>query len=138
MAEENPEIVSYSTFVRDLTDAKISEVNIFDYGREVDLTYETLEGATRATKGPIGLDDDDLLSFTLKSQEVPFTVHAEKYSTGTSPFDWMNLSSFIFFLIPVLMLLVILRQSKTIRSLADALVQASKPPKAEQDVDPNA
>lgn len=132
MADENPEIVTYSTFVRDLTESKIFEVNIFDYGREIDLTYETVDGATRATKGPFGLDDDDLLSFTLKSQEVSFTVHAEEYSSGASSFDWMHLSSFIFFLIPVLMLLVILRQSKTIRSLGDALVRASNQPKAEQ------
>ncbi|MDA7519508.1 hypothetical protein N8522_05930 [Akkermansiaceae bacterium] len=136
MADETPEIVTCSTFVRDLTESEISEVNIFDYGREVDLTYKTAEGEMRATKGPIGLDDDTLLSFTLTSQEVPFVIHAEEYGSGESSFEWYHLSTLIFFLIPVLLLFVIVRQSKTIRSLGDALVRASSQPKAGSEGNP--
>jgi ATP-dependent Zn protease len=132
MTEEIPEIVSYSTFVRDLTSSKISEVNIYDYGRNVDLTYETLDGELRATKGPLGLDNDELLSFTLKSQEIPFTVHAEKYRGAGTTGDWMmHFGSFAFLLIPVLLILVILRQSKTISTLGAALARGPKLPAAE-------
>lgn len=136
MADKPAEIVSYSTFVRDLTDSKVTEVDVYDYGREVDLTYETLDGELRATKGPIGLDNDELLSFTLNSQEVPFTVHAQKYDGAGVSSDWMmQIGSFAFFLIPVLLILVILRQSKTIRTLGEALARNSSPPKAEQAED---
>lgn len=134
MTEENPEIVSYSTFVRDLTGSNISEVNIYDYGRNVDLTYETLDGELRATKGPLGLDNDELLSFTLKSQEIPFTVHAEKFEGARTPEDWMiQLGSFAFLLIPVLLILVILRQSKTISILGEALARYPKLPPEKQN-----
>lgn len=135
MTKENPEIVAYSTFVRDLTESKISDVQIYDYGKEVDITYKTSDGALRAARSPTGSDSDELLSYTLKSKEVPFTIHAEEYSSGGSSFEWVNLISFSFFLVPLLMLIVILRQSKTIRDMAESLVGMTKLQKAEVAAD---
>lgn len=129
---ENPEIVTYSTFVRDLSESKISDVSIYSYGGEVDLTYVTAEGVLRGAKGSIGLDDDDLLSSTLASKDVSFTIHSSEYSGSGWSWDWaMNLWSFAFFLIPILMLLIISRQSKTIKSLGEALVRATNKKEAE-------
>jgi hypothetical protein len=135
---ETPEIVTYSTFVRDLTESKVSDVSIYSYGGEVDLTYLTNDGVLRGAKGSIGLDEDALLSSTLASKDVPFTIHSAEYSGSGWSWDWaMNIGSFAFFLIPILMLIVISRQSQTIKSLGEALVQAAKKQEAEQAVHGN-
>jgi len=134
MTGKPPEIVSYSTFVRDLADAKVSGVDVYDFGAEIDLTYSTSDGEFRAAKGPIGLDDDELLLFNLKSQGVPFTVHGEEYDGPGASGVWLSqILSFAFLLVPVLLILVILRQSKTIRTLAEALARHTRHPEAPSD-----
>lgn len=136
-ADKTPEVVSYSTFVSDLAGSRVAEVDVYELGQEVNLTYETVEGELRATKGPIGLENDDLLSFTLESQEVPFSVHAEKYGGPGANSDWIWVPAFLLvpLVVPVLLILVILRQSKTIRTLGEALARASGHPQAEHDGD---
>lgn len=127
MDGQKPEKVKYSTFVNDLTEARVGEVNIYRYGREIDLTYTLQDGGLRATKGPLGLDNDTLLSQTLKTQEVSFTVHAESYPEQGNEFWWMQIMSLSFFIVPILMLMVILRQSKAIRTLSMTIAALARP-----------
>ena len=123
MEAEEPEIVEYSTFVKDLTgEGAISEVEIYDFGREVELTYTTAEGELRATKSVYRLSDDELLAFTLDSRGVPFTVHAEEYPSKKSAGDWLiSTSSILFLLLPVVLVIAVAMQAKAIRRISESL-----------------
>jgi hypothetical protein len=97
MPDDSPDIVDYSTFVKDLTESKISDVDIYGYGTEIELTYKTEAGDLRATKGGFGLSKDSLLTKTLETHAVSFTVHAESYPVSKPWFDTMHIGSLIFF-----------------------------------------
>jgi len=125
MDKPEPEIVKYSTFVEDFKNTKVSKVDIYNYG-DIDLTYETPNGELRATKGPIGLNQDNLLLHVLSKEEIPFVAHEFKYDHNNSKFEWLQLSSLLVFIIPVAMCVVISKQAHTINKLGEVINNLTK------------
>ncbi len=125
MAEDELEIVTYSSFIRDLNESEISEVDIYSWGKDVDLTYVGKDGKLRATKGPFKIEEDELLLQTLESNEVAFTIHPESYGKE-SYFEIHHLSSILILGIPILLCVAVAKQASTIKSLAKALAEKDK------------
>jgi|GEM_PF-6588712 len=123
-----PELVAYTSFVHDLEQGRIESVEIFDHGN-IDLTYHLSGGGYRGVNGPIGLDDEALLAHSLQEASVPFIIRDAKYDgpgSMTGGFGgMMHLTSAIMFLIPLMMMWVIARQSKTIQTLSTKQTQRS-------------
>jgi len=132
MAVENLEIVTYLNFIRDLNETEISQVDIFEWGKDIELTYVGENGEVRATKGPYKLQDDDLLQQTLESKGIPYTNHQLKYDEGYSGYEWHGFSFFLMLAVPILLCLIISKQASTIKTMALALSRREEPKNSEQ------
>ena len=127
MSEEIPEIVDYSTFVNELTSGSIVSVDLYEFGREIDITYQNSAGEFHGTKKRYRPKDDELLTYTLRQEGIPYTVHAEEFKSPDAQFEWLALTSMSFFLVPILLLIIVIYQARTIRLLSRKIIGETDP-----------
>jgi hypothetical protein len=116
------EIVEYKTFTKHLREGELSDVTIYYFTGEVEVTYMR-EGIEYGAKGPYGPYNDDLLHSILNEKKIEYKILETDYSDGTalSSSNIGMISGFAFMAIPVIMIIVILIQARTIKKLTERI-----------------
>lgn len=122
--------VSYQSVPQLVADGEIKKIEIYDSGMaNVDAIFTKKDGATVAVKKPRGLDQDAVFQQYLKDNGIQYIVYDYEYAgvkpTKRSPF-WkstlfMILPIVFMFGIPVLLILAIIKQAKTISKQTDTI-----------------
>ena len=108
--------VTYQTFVDDLESGNILRADLYSFG-QVDFTYETQDELTKTVDIPLEASKNSLLIKSLKNNSVKYTSHDEPYPKEASDNSWIQYSGFSIMLIPILLIVVIIIQARTISSL---------------------
>ena len=123
------ETISYQTIPQLVLNDEIDAVEIYDFGgNDIDAVFTKKDGSTVAVKRPLGLDQDAVLQQYLTDNRIQYTVYDYEFqgSAKKRPFGgpstlFMILPMVLMFGIPVLLILVIIRQSKTIAKQAETI-----------------
>lgn len=125
MADQELQIVDYKTFASQLSEGEVSDVTIYHFASEIEVTY-THEGVEYGASGPMGLSKDDVLHQALESQGVDFKILTEDHpgesashrDIGGAFMAYTLFSGVTSIILPLTLVLVILIQALTIRKLA--------------------
>lgn len=110
-------IVEYKTFIEHLQNGSITDVSIYDFSGDIELTYN-FENERYATKGPFGLNRDPLLQDVLDSKSIQYTLLSEEHPGSKNSIQKAaEYSSLLLFLIPVLLVVAVVIQATTIKRL---------------------
>jgi hypothetical protein len=123
--------VSYQSVPQLVASGGIEKVEIYDSGmNDIDAVFIKADGTTIAVEKPHGLDKDSVFHQYLKDNNVQYIVYDYKYGEegissrgpfGKSKMWFMLLPMLLVFGVPVLLILVIMRQAKTISKQADTI-----------------
>jgi len=114
-------IVEYKTFVDHLENQSISDVSIYKFTGDIEVTYK-LDQEIYGAKGPYGLDRDALLQQTLDSKSIQYTILSEEHPSLKSSFENIAAySSILLFLFPILLIIAVITQATTIKRLTKLL-----------------
>ena len=116
------EIIDYKTFTQHLKKGEITDVTFYYFTSEIEVVY-THEGKEYGAKGPYGPYNDDLLHSILDEKKIEYKILESEYSDGTvlSSNNIGMISGFAFMAIPVIMIIVIFIQARTIRKLTERI-----------------
>ncbi len=124
---QKPNKVKFSTFVDDLYSNQIEKVDLYTYGT-IDITYTTKGGEFRSADLPHSSSENDLLIRSLKQHSVEYVAHDSSYpnddsDTHYSSFLW---TGSLFFIFPLLLILIIIFQARTISNLGRKLAEIAQ------------
>ena len=120
--------VSYQSIPLMVIRGEIEKADLYDFsGDGVDAVFTTKDGSAVAVKKAIGLNEDAVLQQYLKDHNIQFTVYESSYKgplstkrPGMSSL-WMTLPMILMFGVPVILLLILLMQAKTIARQAETI-----------------
>lgn len=128
LAPAAPETINYQSVPQLLAQGEIANVEIYDFGgKGVDAVLTRPDGSTLLIKRPIGLDEDAVLQAYLKEHNIPFLVYDRKYAGPAGEGKVGNSMTFVILPvlltvgIPLLLILVILKQTRTTSRLAETI-----------------
>ena len=118
-------LVKYQQFIDHLDTGLVSDVSIYDFSTEVEITYK-FNDTDYATRGSFGANEDTLLHRTLETKSIDYTLLSEKYEgPGSSKSNLSEYTSLLIFTVPVLLVIVILVQASAIKRLTSKLPSVS-------------
>lgn len=122
------ESVSYHSVPQLLSSGEIEKVEIYDSGvSDVDAVFTKSDGTVFSVEKTHGLDEDPVFQQSLKDHDIQYVIYdyefegkSKKKRLGRS--SWFMIMPMVFmFGIPVLLVLVIIKQAKTISKQADVI-----------------
>jgi len=123
--------VSYQSVPQLVAGGGIEKVEIYDSGmNDIDAVFIKADGATIAVEKPHGLDKDSVFHQYLEDNNVQYMVYDYEYGEdgissrrpfGKSTMWFALLPMLLMFGVPVLLILVIMRQAKTISKQTDTI-----------------
>ena len=123
-----PETLNYKSVPQLMAQGEIAKVEIYDFGRQdVDAVLTRPDGTTLLVKHPVGLDEDAVLQEYLKEHNVPFLAYDHEYNGPAGPPKpghsamFLALPVVLMVGVPLLLILVILKQTRTISRLAETI-----------------
>jgi len=120
--------VSYQSIPLMVVRGEIEKADLYDFSSDgVDAVFTTKDGSAVAVKKPIRLNEDAVLQQYLKDHNIQFTVYESSYEGPLStkrpgmPSLWMTLPMILMFCVPVILLLILLMQARTIARQAETI-----------------
>ncbi|MCH2189559.1 MAG: hypothetical protein MK188_01365 [Gammaproteobacteria bacterium] len=114
-------IVEYKTFIDHLKNKSISDVTIYKFTGEIEVTYK-IDDQAYGAKGPFGLNRDPLLQQTLDSNNISYSILREEHPGFKGSFESIaEYSSLLFLMFPLLLVIAIIVQASTIKRLTKLL-----------------
>jgi hypothetical protein len=111
------QLVKYQTFINHLETGLVSDVSIYDFSTDVEITYK-FNNIAYGTQGSFGSHGDTLLHRTLESTSVEYTLVNEKYQgPEVSSNKFPEYTGAFLIAVPVLLVAVVLVQALVIKKL---------------------
>lgn len=115
----DPEMIKYQCVPQLVKSGEIKSAEIYDNGLcGIDVVFTKSDGGIIAAKRPIGLDKDSVLQQYLSDNNIRYMVfdceYGKKGRSQASKIWFAFFPLFLLFGIPILLIMVILRQSKII------------------------
>ena len=110
-------LVKYQTFIDHLGSGEVSNVSIYNFAPNVEITY-SLGDAGYATQAPFGANQDTLLHRTLESKSIVYSLLDSKYDGPEVSTDRNEYWSGVIFAVPLVLVLVVLIQAVVIKRLS--------------------
>ncbi len=104
-------------------------MKIYNFTGDIEVTYKS-DGVLYGADGPYGPSNDELLHKILESKQIEYTILEKEYE-GDIPttMKYAQYGSFVLMAVPLIMIMIIFIQAKTIKNLS------SKLPKAESKIE---
>ncbi len=112
-------LVEYQTFIDHHETGLVSNVSIYNFSPEVELTY-TFDEVAYGTSGSFGLVQDTLLHRALEEKSIEFTLLSTKYEGPEVSGDGLlGFSSALIFAVPLVLVAVVFVQAMIIKRLVN-------------------
>ena len=118
----NLQLVKYQTFIDHLETGLVSDVVIYNFSTDVEITYK-FNSTAYGTRGSFGSNQDTLLHRTLEQKRIEYTLLNEKYEgPEITSSKFSEYTSVFIFAVPVVLAFVVFVQAIVIKRLTNKLV----------------
>lgn len=133
---ESPEAISYSSIPPMVAKKQIQKAEIYDssHGR-IDFILTLKDGVSYSVNRPYGVDQDSILHQYLNDNDIEYIIYDRKYEETEDDEKWYSSASLmgvlplIFMLgVPILLILIVWRQAKTISKQTDIINKLTDTP----------
>ena len=115
------QLVKYQTFIDHLETGLVSDVLIYDFSTDIEITYK-FNNIAYGTQGSFGSHGDTLLHRTLESKSVEYTLINDKYQgPEVSANKISEYTGILIIGVPVLLTVVVFVQALVIKKLTAKL-----------------
>lgn len=118
----NLQLVKYQTFIDHLETGLVSDVVIYNFSTDVEITYK-FNSTAYGTQGSFGSHQDTLLHRTLEQKSIQYTLLNEKYEgPEIASNKFSEYTSVFIFAVPVVLAFVVFVQAIVIKRLTNKLI----------------